>query len=193
MASARGVANTVFRMQLRGRKRDFASSAAVTTSSSASSTTAEKKRAVKAKTASLGAKSAGTKVEVIAPSSSKFPVLSALTERVNQSSSDSKILLEYSKLVPARLIRRYKRFLADVVLLDGGVKDDSTKAVTEAEEQEEAVVTVYCPNTGPMVGLLDGLPNARVQLSKSDDPKRKYAYTLEMIQIDVRNVAAVSC
>ncbi|KAE9206947.1 hypothetical protein PF004_g17158 [Phytophthora fragariae] len=170
-------------MQLRGRKRDFAASAAVTTISSAPSTFARKKRATKTKTASLGAKSAGQKVEVIAPSSSKFPVLTALKERASQSSNNSKILLEYPNLVPARLIHRYKRFLADVVLLDGGAKDESTKAETEAEEQEEEVITVYCPNTGPMVGLLDGLPNARVQLSKSNDPKRKYAYTLEMIQI----------
>ncbi|KAG6610619.1 Sugar fermentation stimulation protein [Phytophthora cinnamomi] len=169
-------------MQLRGRKRDFTSSAAVTTSKSVLTAKPQKKRAVKAKTTSVGAEAAGQKVKVVAPSSSKFPVLSALKERVNQSSNDPKVLLEYPNLVPARLIRRYKRFLADVVLLDGAAKDGSANT-SEAGGEEEEVITVYCPNTGPMVGLLDGLPNARVQLSKSSDPKRKYAYTLEMIQI----------
>ncbi|KAG6960599.1 hypothetical protein JG688_00009521 [Phytophthora aleatoria] len=169
-------------MQLRSRKRDFASSTAVNSTSSVSSTNPPKKRVVNAKFSSLGAKSVGQKVKVVAPTSSKFPVLSALKERVNHASSDSKILLQYSNLVPARLIRRYKRFLADVVLLDGVANDKEEVANTEETEAEE-VVTVYCPNTGPMIGLLDGLPNARVQLSKSDDPKRKYAYTLEMIQI----------
>ena len=57
----------------------------------------------------------------------------------------------------------------------------------------DEVVTVYCPNTGPMVGLLDGLPNARVQLSKSSAPKRKYTYTLEMIQIHVRRGSTFDC
>ncbi|EEY70659.1 sugar fermentation stimulation protein [Phytophthora infestans T30-4] len=159
MASTRSVGSAVIKMQLRSRKRDFASSATVTSTSSASSTNTPKRRAVKSKATSMGAKAIGQKVEVVAPTSSKFPVLSAFKERVDHTSSDSKVLFKYSNLVPARLIRRYKRFLADVV------------------------VTVYCPNTGPMIGLLDGLPNARVQLSKSDDPKRKYAYTLEMIQI----------
>ncbi|EEY60058.1 sugar fermentation stimulation protein [Phytophthora infestans T30-4] len=151
MASTRSVGSAVIKMQLRSRKRDFASSTTVTSTSSASSTNTPKRRAVKSKATSMGAKAIGQKVEVVAPTSSKFPVLSAFKERVDHTSSDSKVLFKYSNLVPARLIRRYKRFLADVV------------------------VTVYCPNTGPMIGLLNGLPNARVQLSKSDDPKRKYA------------------
>ncbi|GMF61610.1 unnamed protein product [Phytophthora fragariaefolia] len=185
MASARSVGTAAFKMQLRGRKRDFAASAAVTTTSTPSRADNQKKRTVKHKATSLRTKSAGQKVEIVAPSSSKSPVLTALKERLSEASNGPKILLEYPKLVPARLIRRYKRFLADVVLLGEAAKDHSPKALVVAEEEEE-VVTVYCPNTGPMVGLLDGLPNARVQLSKSDDPKRKYAYTLEMIQIHVR-------
>ncbi|GAB9472573.1 Sugar fermentation stimulation protein [Globisporangium polare] len=112
----------------------------------------------------------------------QFPLLSALKERrQGRSADDEKILYTYEHLVPGRLLRRYKRFLADIELVDAQQEPndkDDVAAINEAN-----VVTVYCPNTGPMVGLLD-LPNARVQLSKSDDPKRKYQYTLEMIQVD---------
>eukprot|EP00644_Phytophthora_capsici_P006347 jgi/Phyca11/130459/e_gw1.94.42.1 len=160
MSRALGLGAAVLRMQPRNRKRDFASSTATPSSGNDIGAKSSKKQAVRPKRSSLGSKSAGQKVEVVAPTGSMLPVLSALNELGSHASKDAKILLQYPNLVPARLLRRYKRFLADV-----------------------AVVTVYCPNTGPMVGLLDGLPNARVQLSKSDDPKRKYAYTLEMIQI----------
>ena len=66
-------------------------------------------------------------------------------------------------LVPARLVRRYKRFLADVILEDG------TKA------------TVHCPNSGSMLASLEN--DAPVFLSPAKNPNRKTGYTWEMIFI----------
>ncbi len=62
------------------------------------------------------------------------------------------------------LIKRYKRFLADISL------------------ENNEVLTVHCPNSGSMRGCSD--PGSRVVISKSDNPKRKYAWTLEMVKKD---------
>jgi sugar fermentation stimulation protein A len=58
------------------------------------------------------------------------------------------------------LIRRYKRFLADVELDDG------------------STITAHCPNTGRMTTCAE--PGWRVALSDSGNPKRKYRYTWEL-------------
>jgi sugar fermentation stimulation protein A len=65
-------------------------------------------------------------------------------------------------LVRGRLIRRYQRFLADV-LLDTG-----------------ETVTAACPNTGSMLGL--SAPGSIVWLSTSNSPTRKYRHTWELVE-----------
>jgi sugar fermentation stimulation protein A len=66
-------------------------------------------------------------------------------------------------LVGGHITKRYQRFLADVVLDDG------------------SLVTAHCPNTGTMATCWE--PGAPVQLSFSDNPKRKYPWTLERIDM----------
>lgn len=70
--------------------------------------------------------------------------------------------MKFQHLIPATLVKRYKRFLADVVLDNG------------------QCLTVHCPNTGAMTGCAE--PGFRVWLSTSKNPKRKYAHTWELLQ-----------
>ncbi len=72
-------------------------------------------------------------------------------------------LYGYPPLYPGILLKRYKRFFADIQLASG------------------EVVTAHCPNTGPMTGICT--PGASVQLSYSNSPSRKLPYTWEMIQV----------
>src|SRR5256714_15650744 len=72
-------------------------------------------------------------------------------------------------LFPATLVRRYKRFLADVVLPSG------------------ETVTVHCANPGSMIGL--NAAGARVGLSKTANPNRKLAPRWGLIEVDLRRGA----
>ena len=64
-------------------------------------------------------------------------------------------------LIPGKLIKRYKRFLADIELDSG------------------EFVIAHCPNSGSMKSCTN--PGWKVMLSQSDNPKRKYKYTWEMV------------
>lgn len=66
-------------------------------------------------------------------------------------------------LIPGTLIKRYKRFLADVTLDNG------------------EVITAHSPNTGSMLGVSE--PGSRIWLSHHPDPKRKTQYTWELTEL----------
>ena len=72
-------------------------------------------------------------------------------------------VLSLGPLVEGTLVKRYKRFLADVEL-EGG-----------------EVVTAHCPNTGPMTGVLH--PGGRVRLRHAPSPSRKLAWTWEQAEV----------
>jgi sugar fermentation stimulation protein A len=71
--------------------------------------------------------------------------------------------IRWPQLSTGKLIKRYKRFLADVALESG------------------EVVTAHCPNTGSMQGCSQ--PGRPVYLSYHDNPKRKLKYTWELIDM----------
>jgi sugar fermentation stimulation protein A len=79
-------------------------------------------------------------------------------------------------LLRGSLIKRYKRFLADVTLEDGG--EDGGAA--------GAMVTAHCPNPGSMLGL--NAPGSEVWLSPARNPNRKLRYTWELLRFDGRLV-----
>ena len=66
-----------------------------------------------------------------------------------------------NKLISGLLIKRYKRFFVDIKV-------------------DNQILTAHCPNTGSMYGLLK--KGNKVWISKSNDPKRKLKYTLEIIE-----------
>ena len=68
--------------------------------------------------------------------------------------------MQLPSLTKGVLLRRYKRFLADI-------------------EVGNKIVTVHCPNTGAMTGCAE--PGSDAWISESDNPKRKYPHTLEIV------------
>ncbi|MBD0865157.1 MAG: DNA/RNA nuclease SfsA [Rhodobacteraceae bacterium] len=66
-------------------------------------------------------------------------------------------------LIPARLVRRYKRFLANCVLEDGHE------------------IAAHCPNPGSMMGLAE--PGTRIWLEPNDDPRKKLKFGWRLVEL----------
>ena len=75
-----------------------------------------------------------------------------------------------NSLIKGKLVKRYKRFFADIKL-------------------NNEVVVAHCPNTGSMMGLLN--EKNEVYISKNENPKRKLKYTLEIIKVN-KNLVGVN-
>lgn len=74
-------------------------------------------------------------------------------------------------LIEGRLLKRYKRFLADVELADG-------------------IVTAHCPNTGSMLGC--AMPDSRVWLSRAANEYRKYPFTWEIVEVNGATLVGIN-
>ena len=72
-----------------------------------------------------------------------------------------------NELIPGVLIKRYKRFFADIKV-------------------KNKIITVHCPNSGSMMGLLK--KNNKVWISESNNKKRKLIYTLQIIEVEGNKV-----
>jgi len=86
---------------------------------------------------------------------------SAFMKKTNNSTPSKG--LAWPELIPGILVKRYKRFMADVTFADG------------------EVVTAHCPNSGSMQECCE--PGRPVYLSFHDNPKRKLKYTWELIEM----------
>ncbi|MEL6764146.1 MAG: DNA/RNA nuclease SfsA [Cyanobacteria bacterium J06607_6] len=75
----------------------------------------------------------------------------------------------YPELLEGRLVKRYKRFFADIELAN------------------DRLITAHCPNTGPMTGVCH--VGGRVMVSPSNNPKRKLAYTWELADVGPATMA----
>ena len=76
------------------------------------------------------------------------------------------------KLESAILLKRYKRFLADVELNNGDI------------------ITIHCPNTGSMKNCQD--PGNRIWYSTSNNQKRKYPHTWQFIEVDSAQLIGIN-
>ncbi len=75
-------------------------------------------------------------------------------------------------LIKGKLIKRYKRFLADVILEDG------------------TQITAHCANTGAMTGCMPA--GANVWLSVSDNPRRKYPHSWQLVEVKPSVLACIN-
>ena len=82
----------------------------------------------------------------------------------SQDLASQNLIYTYPPLSAGVLVKRYKRFFADIELASG------------------ETITAHCPNTGPTTGV--STVGSRVLVSKSNNPKRKLAYTWELISVD---------
>ncbi|MGH1463198.1 MAG: DNA/RNA nuclease SfsA [Neptuniibacter sp.] len=80
--------------------------------------------------------------------------------------------MELGELIQGTLVKRYKRFLADIVLNDG------------------REVTVHCPNTGSMKNC--AVPDSRVWVKDSGNPKRKYPLGWELVEVEGQYLASIN-
>ena len=114
----------------------------------------------------------------VPPAAARFrPISQPISQPTAQSTAPTggqtgaRPILSLGPLVEGVLLRRYKRFLADVELRQTG----------PGGEAAGTVVTVHCANTGPMTGVLH--PGGRVRLRHAPSPSRKLAWTWEQAEV----------